>query len=93
MSILEWEAMLASGRVQESWSGTTHVVWPPEASAYASASRSAVYVEFDVPYESVRPTQSGWAKVVGPNSLEGRLAARQGQPIVGMPAALNIVKK
>ncbi|MDX1933131.1 MAG: hypothetical protein SFU56_11040 [Capsulimonadales bacterium] len=54
------------------------------------AKPGSVYVEFDVPSSSVVPTSEGWAKIIGPNSLQGRLAARKGLPIPQMPAAQNI---
>lgn len=88
----EYALMRASGLVQESWSGTTHVALPPAWMAFASqAPRYSVYVEFDVPHASVRLGSAGWAKIIGPRSLEGRLAARMGRPVPRMPAAANIV--
>lgn len=38
-------------------------------------------------------TNEGWAKIVGPDSLEGRLAKRRGNPLPEMPAAENIQVK
>lgn len=91
MSVEEFEAMQSSGLVQESYSGTTHVVWPANEMAYFNqASPDSVYAEFDVPVFSIRQTQEGWAKILGPNSLEGRLAARKGLPVPQMPPATNI---
>ena len=49
-----------------------------------------MYVEFDVPTSSLKQTNDGWAKIVGPNSLEGRLAAKKGEPLPEMPSATNI---
>jgi hypothetical protein len=91
MSAEEFEAMRENGMVQESRTGTTHVALPADISAYEKqAAPGSVYVEFDVPVSSVKPTQAGWAKVVGPNSVEARLAAKKGLPIPQMPAATNV---
>ena len=44
-----------------------------------------------MPRSIVKPTSDeGWAKIIGPNSVQGRLAKRKGLPIPEMPAALNI---
>lgn len=46
-------------------------------------------MEFNVP-SSLKPTSSdGVSKVVGPNSLEGRLAAKKGEPIPSMHCGLH----
>jgi hypothetical protein len=93
MSEAEYDAMLKTGQVQESYSGTTHVASPADVGAYLSQAKpSSVYVEFDVPRASLRATNEGWAKIVGPNSLEGRLALKKGNPPPQMPAASNIVR-
>lgn len=47
-------------------------------------------MEFDVQTSSLKPTNKGWSKIVGPNSLEGRLAAKKGKPLPEMPSAKNI---
>uniref|UniRef100_UPI002017D470 TreTu family toxin n=1 Tax=Chitinivorax sp. B TaxID=2502235 RepID=UPI002017D470 len=92
MSEAEHEAMKASGKVQESLSGTTHVANPADASAFMSQAKpGSVYIEFNVPTSSLKATNEGWAKVIGPNSLEGRLAARKGLPIPQMPEVTDIV--
>ncbi len=90
MSQGELQAMQKTGMVQESMSGTTHVAFPNDINAFKAANPGSVYVEFDVPGSSVKPTQPGWGKIVGSNSLEGRLAAKKGQPVPQMPAAQNI---
>lgn len=91
MSEAEYRAMLNSGRVQESYSGTTHVANPADATAFINQAKpGAYYVEFNVPGASLKVTNEGWAKVIGPNSLEGRLAARKGLPIPEMPPATYI---
>jgi hypothetical protein len=91
MSRTEYDAMIGSGRVQESFSGTTHVASPADASAFINqAASGSLYVEFNVPTLSLKATNEGWSKVLGPNSLEGRLAARKGLPIPQMPPATDI---
>ena len=75
----------------ESSTGTTHVAVPADVNAFGQqAQNGAMYVEFDVPEKSVVPTGEGWGKIVRPNSLEGRLAAKKGLPVPEMPAAENI---
>lgn len=77
--------------VQESYSGTTHVLLPPDLYAFARQARAGdVYVEFDVPEDCLKVTGTGWAKIIGPQSLEGRVAARNGRPIPKMPRAINL---
>lgn len=89
----EFTAMKSTGMVQESTTGTTHVTLPANPSAYRAAKPGSVYTEFSVPKRSVKPTQPGWGKIVGPNSLEGRLAAKKGQPVPQMPPAKKIKLK
>ena len=91
MSPQEYDWMTATGFVQESHSGTTHVAFPADQTAYqAQAAAGSIYAEFDVPRDSVKPTQKGWAKILGPNTLEARLAAAKGRRTPQMPTAENI---
>jgi hypothetical protein len=49
--------MKASGRVQESFSGTTHVASPADASAFINQAKpGSLYVEFNVPASSINAT-------------------------------------
>jgi hypothetical protein len=91
MSEKEFLNMTKTGLVQESESGTTHVVYPPDVEGfYKQAKKGAVYVEFDVPENSVKGTSNlGWAKILGPRSLEGRLASKKGIKF-SMPPVTNI---
>lgn len=84
--------MKKTGVAQESFTGTTHVASPADASTFIKqAETGSVYVEFDVPSSSVKATsENGVAKLIGPNTLEGRAAARAGRPIPEMPQATNI---
>ncbi|MET3441516.1 RHS repeat-associated protein [Variovorax paradoxus] len=92
MSQAEYDAMRASGKVQESLSGTTHVADPADAAAFLNQARpGSLYAEFGVPSSSLKPTNEGWSKIIGPNSLEGRLAQRKGLPAPQMPSASGIV--
>lgn len=94
MSKAEMKKMQSTDKVQESTSGTTHVANPADASAFMKQAKpNSVYVEFDVPANAVKQTQQGWGKIVGPNSVEGRLAAKKGLTAPQMPSATNIVQK
>lgn len=94
MSQTEYDSMIKTGKVQESFTGTTHVALPANINAFGKQAKpGSIYVEFDVPSSSLKPTNEGWAKIIGPNSIEGRLVAKKGQPIPGMPFATNILIK
>ncbi|MEN8129173.1 MAG: RHS repeat-associated core domain-containing protein [Pseudomonadota bacterium] len=94
MSKAEHKAMIKSKKVQESYSGTTHVADPADASAFLKqAAPGSRYVEFDVPTSALKSTNQGWSKVIGPNSLEGRLATKKGLPVPQMPNATNIIHR
>lgn len=55
MSQAEYDAIKASGKVQESLSGTTHVASPADATAFINQARpGSVYVEFNVPTSSLK---------------------------------------
>ena len=91
MGLAEYQEMVDSGKVVQSITGTTHVAYPADVNAFGKqAKNGALYVEFDIPKKSIIPTNEGWAKIVGPNSLEGRLAQRKGLPVPEMPKASNI---
>jgi hypothetical protein len=91
MSQTEYDQTKASGMVQESFSGTTHVAVPADANAFIKqAKMGQLYVEFDVPSASLKATSEGWAKIPGPQSLEGRLAIMKGSSIPQMPPASGI---
>ncbi len=91
MSQAEYDTMVKTGKVPESFTGTTHVASPADINAFGKQAKpGSIYVEFDVPSSLLKPTNEGWSKIVGPNSLEGRLATKKGQPIPEMPSATNI---
>jgi hypothetical protein len=96
MSQDEFGAMQSSDTVQAplNGAGATHVTVPPNPAAFTpQPSSGSVFVEFDVPSSQLRindPGQ-GWGRVFGPDSIEARLAARQGLPVpTQMPPAFNI---
>lgn len=64
----------------------------PEASM-SQAKPGTLYLEFDVPVATVKPTKEGWGLIKDPNSIDGRLAARKGLPIPQMPPATNITHR
>lgn len=85
--------MEKSNMVQESTSGTTHVINPSNPDSFSKQAKpGSLYVEFSVPGSSLKVTNEnlGWYKIIGPNSLEGRYAAYKGLPIPEMPPALDI---
>lgn len=91
MSAAEHELMMKTGRVVESFSGTTHVALPSDIGAFIKqASLGSRYVTFAVPATALKVTSQGWAKIIGPSSLEARLAAKKGLPIPQMPSASDI---
>lgn len=86
--------MQRTGMVQESITGTTHVAFPASANAFMKQAKAgSVYAEFAVPMNSLKITNQGegWAKILGPNTTEARLAIRKGEPIPQMPAASCII--
>jgi len=92
MSPAEYTEMVNTGIVQESWSSQTYVANPADPEAFRKQAKpGAVYVEFNVPASSLKQTLEGWARIIGPKSIEARAAARKGLPIPAMPPATNIV--
>ncbi len=94
MSPKEYNLMRNEEKVQESISTTTHVALPADPLAFIKQAKpGAYYVEFNVPTLSLKVTNEGWAKILGPQSLEGRAAVRKGLPAPQMPTAENIIHK
>ncbi|MBQ4765463.1 hypothetical protein F9U43_22240, partial [Pectobacterium versatile] len=88
MGPTEYKQMIDSGKVVQSSTGTTHVAHPANIDAFGKQAKpGTMYIEFDVPKNSLIKTNDGWAKIVGPDSLEGRLAKRKGLPVPKMPSA------
>ncbi len=91
MSQAEYDAMERTGKVQEGAGGATSVAYPADPHSYRrQATTGTLYVEFDVPAAAVAPTSGGWAKIPGPNSIDARLATRQGRPAPELPSATGI---
>jgi hypothetical protein len=93
MSQAEYDAMVNTGKVQESSIGTTYVASPNDINAFGKQARPrSIYVEFDIPENTIKITNKeyGWAKILGPNTIEGRLAVKNGYPAFEMPNASNI---
>jgi hypothetical protein len=93
MSQAEYDKMVNTGKVQESHtSNTTYVANPATPEAFGrQASPGSIYVEFDVPTSALKSTQEGWARIIGPNTIDARLLQKQGvQPPTAMPNATNI---
>ena len=71
----EYARMLVSGKVQESVSGTTYVLRPPDPSSFLRQAKAGdMYVEFDVPADCLIPMGVGWPR------LRDRIHYRGGTP-------------
>ena len=93
MSESEYDEMVATGKVQMSPNGNTcRFTNPANPNAYRAAPKSDVYVEFDVPTESIYPAGTVyWGQIYGPGSQLDRLNQYKGlPPITEMPNATNI---
>ncbi|GHU38244.1 hypothetical protein FACS1894192_09350 [Bacilli bacterium] len=93
MSQTEYDKMAETGRVQVSPNGnTTYVANPSNSSAFPSAPKGSLYVEFDVATETLKPAgKVEWSQIPGPNSLYDKLGQKQGlPPITEMPPASNL---
>jgi RHS repeat-associated protein len=94
MSQAEHDAMKATGKVQSNINtgqDMMHITVPPNPDAYLAAKPGSIFAEFDVPNAQLTAGgKPGWGIVYGPNSIYGRLAAQQGNPLTGMPDAMNI---
>ena len=91
MSQEELTNMQTTGMVQESTGGGggSWVASPASPTAYNAAKPGSLYVEYDVPANSVKPAGSGWGRIPGPNSVEGRLAATKGEAPPQLRARLS----
>lgn len=95
MSNDEYEAMMATGKIQPSPNNphVKHVAYPSDMEAFGKqAAPGSVYVEFDVPLDSVKPAGSGWARIPGPDSPESRLNEKRGGEKLKFPDIINIRK-
>ena len=85
MSPQEHDAMSNTGYVVEGGGGRTYVTTPPDPEAYKAG--DGLFVEFDVPSDSLRPaSKPEWAVIPGPHVTTGIY----GKPPSSMPPATNI---
>lgn len=85
--------MVKTGKVQISPNGnTTYVANPADPNAFKAAPSGSIYVEFDVPADSIYSAgKSNWGQIPGPGSLIDRLNQSKGLPPINeMPDATNI---
>jgi RHS repeat-associated protein len=91
MSPKELAAMQSTGRVQAGAGGVHRVAFPVDPNAYRAAPPGDVFVTYEVPTSSLQPAGTeAWRQIVGPDSVQGRLAARQGRPAPELPAFQNL---
>ena len=92
MSQDEYDKMVETGRVQESGGHITHVTNPANPNSYQAAHPGSLYVEFDVPSNTLlQGGNEDWNIINGPGSLGDKLAQSKGSPpITKMPNANNI---
>ncbi len=91
----EHSAMVNSGQVQAGNGGTTYVASPASAeSLMPQAAPGSRYVEFDVPWNSLRPAERpDRAQIPSPdNTMWGKLGPQRGWPVPEVPVQwCNIV--
>lgn len=93
MSKEEHAAMLQTGRVQEGGGGVTYASTEGAGYFRKEATKGSVYVEYEVPTNSLVPGQTGAVRNVGPsaNAASKLVLKRQGGEM--LPAARNISPK
>ncbi len=94
MSRAEYDAMIATGRVQPALDGRDmkHVTAPPDRSSFRAADVGSVFVEFDMDDAQMLPGgKQGWYIVYGPNSVHGRSAMLKGKTVMPLPAVQNVI--
>jgi len=93
MSKEEHAAMLKTGRVQEGGGGVTYSSTEGADYFRKVATRGSVYVEYEVPTNSLVPGQPGAVRNVGPAANATTKAALKKQGGEMLPAAKNISQK
>lgn len=94
MSEKEYKLMLKSGKVQMSQGNMTHVTIPANPAAFKAAKPGSIFVEFDVPLNSVVPGgKQGWGIIPGEGSIYDKLSIQKGLKGFSMPPATNIIKR
>ena len=91
MSPDELGTMQSTGRVQAGAGGVHRVAFPADPSSYSAAPSGDVFVTYDVPTSSLCSAgTANWRQIVGPDSVFGRLAVKQGTPIPEFSAFKNL---
>jgi len=86
---------IQSGNLVDTYGGggAVHVAYPANPNAFGKqALPGSLYIEFDVPLNSIKNAGSGWARIVGPNSIESRLLISKGLQPLQYPKIENIIK-
>ncbi len=81
----EYEKMLSTGEIQPSPKDpqVKHVAYPSNPDAFGrQAPKDSIYVEFDIPSNSVKPAGNGWGRIPGPGSPESRLSQKRGNGVI-----------
>ena len=83
--------MQSTGRVQTGAGGVHRVAFPADPNAYKAAPAGDVFATYDVPSCSLKPAGTdAWRQIVGPDSVQGRLAARKDLPLPELPEFENL---
>jgi hypothetical protein len=91
MSRVEYENMLATNRVQEGGGGLTFASIEGPGSFMKQAPKGSVYVEYDVPANSLLPGgKVGWVKNIGPNAPKSQTLMLNKKGGEMLPEAVNI---
>jgi hypothetical protein len=91
MSPDELAEMQRTGEVQYGSGGTSYVANPASSSSFTAAPPGSVYVEYDVPSDSLYPAgRSDWSQILSPDSPTGMRYAKLGNPPSGNIPATNI---
>ncbi len=95
MSKSEYEDLLATSRVQPGAGNVTSVSYPASPASYGSqANPGSVYVEFDVPVNSlIQGGRADWFTILGPDSTLAKALLRAGRitELPQFPSIYNIV--
>lgn len=76
MNSAELAAMRESGVIQWNGVGVHRVATPPSPATYRDAPPGSIYVEYDVPANTLSPHSAGTSVIFGPNSFIGKLPGR-----------------
>lgn len=94
MSRAEYDAMVATGRVQPNLDGREmkHVTLPPNPNGFLSADAGSVFAEFNVDDQQVAPGgREDWFIIYGPNSPRGRNALNKGILVTELPTVDSLM--